>query len=111
MEEHTALRIPRLPVESSSLASVGYDDGRRILAIEFRSGEIFHYSDIDADLALELVHAPSIGTFYHMRIRGQFHGAKMTGICPLCAHKPGWIGDSCTECGGQNGGRYVEEIR
>lgn len=98
-------RIPMLPVSSSNLASVGYDDEKRILSVEFQNGGIFHYAGISADLALDLVNAESIGRFYHQHIRGKFEGAKMTGPCPNCGYT-GYIGATCSDCGTE---KHIDE--
>jgi len=38
--------MKRQPVESSNLASVGYDAARQILEIEFNHGGIYQYYDV-----------------------------------------------------------------
>lgn len=91
--------IPSEPVESSNIAALGYDGVRRVLAITFKSGDIFHYADVEQDLALALYAAESIGTFYTRHIKGKFTGAKMTGRCPNCGNGPGVLGLTCDDCG------------
>lgn len=91
-------RIPAFPVSSSNIQAIGYDEDKRILAVEFKSGSIYHYADIGADLALDLVNAESIGRFYSQHVRGKFTGQKMTGHCPACGIQAR-VGELCPDCG------------
>lgn len=94
-----AKRIPMEEVESSNLKAIGYDPERSILAIAFKSGAIFHYATVDQALFFEFYNALSKGTFYVENIKGKMPGQKMTGECPKCGDKNGWIGERCTDCG------------
>jgi hypothetical protein len=93
------IRIPREAVDSSSIAALGYDVKRQIVAVEFKSGAIFHYAGVDQDAMLAFYTAPSKGKHYAAHIRGKFTGQKMTGPCPKCGDAEGWIGDRCEDCG------------
>jgi hypothetical protein len=92
------IRIPLEGITSSNLAAFGYDADRKILAIQFKSGAIYHYAGIDLLLANELYGAESRGSFYAKNIRGKFQGERMTGPCANCGDE-GWVGDKCTDCG------------
>lgn len=92
------------PVKSSVIAAVGYDSGKRILAVMFHTGHIVNYADVSIQMALDLVAAQSIGAYYSKHIRGKFSGRRMTGPCGNCGDE-GYIGDTCTDCGT---GQYVE---
>ena len=92
-----AIRIPVEPVTSSNIAGIGYDGKRRILAVQFLNGAIFHYANVDAIVADDLLTAESVGRFYSLNVRGKFTGDKMTGPCPACQAQ-GWIEDPCA-CG------------
>jgi hypothetical protein len=72
--EHGALagEIPRRPVRSSTLVSVGYDAARKVLDLEFHSGEIYRYQRVPAATARALFEAQSKGRFFGARIRGKF---------------------------------------
>jgi hypothetical protein len=59
----------RKPVESSSLASVGYDAATRILEVEFRKGRIYRYHDVDGEIFARLMTAESKGRFMNAHIR------------------------------------------
>ena len=62
----------RVPVQSTSLAAVGYDATARTLDIEFRSGAIYRYREVPAAVFAELLQADSKGRYFAKRIRGQF---------------------------------------
>ena len=91
-------RIPTHPVSSSHIAQIGYDDDKHVLAVVFPNGVIYHYAGVTADQALDLLHAPSIGSFYNQQIKGKFPGQKMTGHCPRCGVQAR-VGEVCPDCG------------
>ena len=93
------IRIPLDPVVSSTIHAVGYDPDKQILAVQFKRGDIWHYAEVPPATQQALVTAESLGRYFGSSIRGKFPARKMTGTCPQCGHKPGWIGDSCTNCG------------
>ena len=93
-----AEKIPLTVVTSRTLAAVGYNAEKQILAVQFRSGHIYHYSGIDGAMKRALYGATSIGHVYGTQIKGKFPAEKMTGLCPSCGDL-GWIGDSCADCG------------
>ena len=68
-----ALFLERMPVQSSDLASVGYDERRRLLEIEFCSGGIYRYSDVPREIFDGLLAAESKGRFFATRIRPRFN--------------------------------------
>jgi hypothetical protein len=61
--------VLREPVRSSVLASVGYDPDHRILEIEFLSGAVYRYSNVEPLLHVRLMQAPSKGRFFDAAIR------------------------------------------
>jgi hypothetical protein len=62
----------RKPVESSSLASVGYDAATRILEVEFRKGRIYRYHEVGAEIFARLMNAESKGRFMNSHIRNAY---------------------------------------
>jgi KTSC domain len=93
------LRIGLEAIESSSLAALGYDEQRQIVAVKFKSGAIFNYGSFPPDQMLAFYAAPSRGKWFAEHIKGKYPGLKMTGDCPACGAKNGWIGDRCEDCG------------
>ena len=64
--------IERLPVESSSLVSVGFAKQARILEIEFRSGAIYRYLGVPPTVFEEMKKAESKGRYFTQAIRGKY---------------------------------------
>lgn len=91
--------VEREFVTSSHLLSLGYSETRRVLAVEFKDGVIFHYRDVEPRVWEEIERAESKGSAFHHLIKGQYKGAKMTGECPKCGDKPGIVGEPCSDCG------------
>ena len=59
-------------VESTTLATVAYDDARELLQLEFRSGAIYLYLSVPAAVHQALLDAPSKGRYFNRAIRAQF---------------------------------------
>ncbi len=59
-------------VESTTLATVAYDDARELLRLEFRSRAIYQYVGVPAVVHEALLRAPSKGGYFNQAIRGQF---------------------------------------
>ncbi len=68
--------IERSPVESTSLASVGYDGAGKILEIEFRSGAVYQYVGVPEKVYRELLAADSKGRYFLKNIRGSYEFVK-----------------------------------
>lgn len=62
----------RLVVDSSLLASVGYDERARILDVELRSGHVYRYFDVPRATYDGLLAAESKGQYYNEQIRDVF---------------------------------------
>jgi hypothetical protein len=60
------------PVESTTLATVGYDEARSVLQLEFRSRAIYQYFGVPAAVHEGLLEAPSKGSYFNRFIRGRF---------------------------------------
>lgn len=90
--------IEQHPVESSNISALGYDAERSVLALTFKSGDVWHYGSVPYDLAEKLFEAESKGRFYVANIKGKFSAEKMTGPCPKCGDT-GIVGTTCEDCG------------
>lgn len=91
--------IPEIQVEgSSNIAAYGYDAEKRVLAIRFVSGDLWHYAGVSFELAEQLSIAESKGKFFYANLKGKFSAEKMTGSCPSCGAK-GRVGTKCDACG------------
>ena len=69
--------IPRSPVRSSALATVGYSKRRHILEVEFINGAIYRYLDVPASVHRDLLAAPSKARFYDNNIRRRFRSLRV----------------------------------
>jgi len=70
--------IRRLPVESTSLESVGFDPATNQLEIEFRDGGVYRYA-VPRRIHQELMSADSLGAYFARRIRHHYPGWKVEG--------------------------------
>ena len=59
-------------VESSTIASVGYDLTQGLLQLEFCSRAVYHYYGVPARVYEALLEAPSKGSYFNRAIRGSF---------------------------------------
>lgn len=65
-------RIPREPVVSSALDTVGYSKRLRALEIEFHDGSIYRYLEVPAPIHRDLLAADSKATYYNRKVRGKY---------------------------------------
>jgi hypothetical protein len=93
--------IPRTAVTSSNIVSVGYDAATQQLAVEFKTGLVYHYADVPASVADDFEQAESKGKFYVANVKGKFKSELMTGVCPACGDI-GWVNVLCTDCGSRH---------
>jgi len=61
--------MERIPVQSSNLASVGYDAESLTLEIEFNHGGIYQYFGVSQDIYDGLMNASSKGNYFHQNIK------------------------------------------
>lgn len=59
-----------IPVSSSDLSSVGYENGT--LRIRFHSGGVYDYLGVPASVFRTLLNAPSIGKYFHANIKNAY---------------------------------------
>jgi len=69
--------MKRQAIESSNLASVGYDAKNEILEVEFKHGGIYQYFDVPETVFEELMNADSHGVFFSANIRNEYKYQKM----------------------------------
>lgn len=61
--------MKRQSVDSSNINSIGYNKDKEILEVEFKTGSIYHYKNINSSLYNGLVDSSSIGKFFNLEIR------------------------------------------
>jgi hypothetical protein len=64
--------VDRLPVSSSNLASVGYDEVGQVLEVEFRHGGVYQYTGVSKSVFDELMAADSLGRYLATRIKPRY---------------------------------------
>jgi KTSC domain len=67
----------RVPVDSSSIAAVGYDAETHTLEIEFHNGHIYRYFNVPEAAHRLLMKASSIGEFVNTIIKPRFDCARV----------------------------------
>lgn len=69
--------MTRTPVSSSSIKSVGYDNG--VLEVEYTRGKVYRYGGITPELHAQLMAAPSIGAFVQYQIKPNCTSCRAAG--------------------------------
>lgn len=64
--------MERQEVESTTMRSVGYNQAKQVLEIEFQSGMIYQYLDIPSAIYKELLEAESKGRYFNSEIRDTY---------------------------------------
>ena len=66
-----------IPVESSNLAAVGYDEQLLELHVQFKNGAVWVYRAVPADVYQNMTTAPSKGRYFAQQIKPRFQGSKL----------------------------------
>jgi hypothetical protein len=69
--------MDRVPVSSSSIASVGYDPDSRTLEVEFRKGGIYQYFRVPKDVHEDLMGSSSKGQYHHQNIKNRYPSTRI----------------------------------
>lgn len=67
----------RIPVDSSNIADVGYDETTMTLEVGFHNGTAYQYFDVPQSVYQEFMSADSKGTFLNTNIKGNYRYAKL----------------------------------
>ena len=59
-------------VQSSMIASLGYEADISTLEVEFNSGAVWQYYDVPESIYYDMMNSGSLGKFFHANIRGQY---------------------------------------
>lgn len=62
----------RRKVLSSSIRSVGYDPGERVLDVQFEQGDVYRYFGVPPRVYEKLIHADSIGAYVNRGIKRDY---------------------------------------
>lgn len=66
-----------IPVDSSSIRRVGYEEDRKILYVQFIDGDLYEYFDVPVGDFIHLLQAESIGWFVNKRIKPYYDYRKL----------------------------------
>lgn len=69
--------MDRTRVESTNIASVGYDVATMTLEMEFNDGSVYQYFDVPERVYDELMIAGSKGGYFHEQIRDHFRYVRL----------------------------------
>lgn len=64
-------------VLSTEIEWIGYEQGDRMLQVEFLSGSVYQYRDVPEYVYEGFMRAPSHGRFFEDRIKGRFKYRKL----------------------------------
>jgi hypothetical protein len=70
-------------VESTTLATVGYDENLKRLQLEFCSRAVYLYFGVPAAVYKALLEAPSKGRYFNGSIRGRYPYRQVLGSHPV----------------------------
>jgi hypothetical protein len=65
-------------VESTTLATIAYDEALELLQLEFRSQAIYQYFGVPVAVHGALLDAPSKGRYFNQVIRGSFRYCRVS---------------------------------
>ena len=66
-----------IPVVSSNLSRIRYDENTSTLEIEFLGGRVYQYFDVPAQVFEELRNADSHGKYFNAHIKGHYRYARV----------------------------------
>jgi len=70
--------MDRISVNSSQIRSIGYDKQSLVLEVEFVSGNIYQYFNVQDFLYQQFLHASSYGEFLNDNIRYNYRYKKIS---------------------------------
>jgi len=69
--------MEREPVDSSNIATIGYDVDSETLEIEFIRGGVYQYFDVPAQIYEDLLSADSAGQYLNAHVKGVYRYSKI----------------------------------
>lgn len=69
--------MERIPVDSSNISSIGYDEDSSTLEIEFHSGAVYQYFDVPLNVYQGIMEAASKGQYLAQHIKGYYRFVKV----------------------------------
>lgn len=69
--------MEKIPVTSSNVESIGYDEDSSTLEVEFKNGTTYQYFDVPANIFAGLRDASSVGGYLAANIKGTYRYSKV----------------------------------
>jgi hypothetical protein len=69
--------MDRKAVDSSNIASVGYDNETEVLEVEFHHGGVYQYADVPQTLYAAMMASRSVGHYFATQIKDHFSYGKV----------------------------------
>ena len=70
--------MKRVPVESSQIKEIGYDEANMVLEVQFKRGNaVYQYVEVPPDVADNLIDAESLGKFFNANVRDKYQFTKL----------------------------------
>jgi hypothetical protein len=70
--------MERMPVTSTTLTSIGYDDASATLEVEFASGVLYQYFDVPRPVFDDLLSGGgSVGAYFNQHVKGVYRYARL----------------------------------
>lgn len=64
--------MQRIPVQSSNLVSVKYEESSMNLEIEFKKNSVYQYNHVPKSVYDELMGSKSLGEYFHENIKDKY---------------------------------------
>jgi non-canonical purine NTP pyrophosphatase (RdgB/HAM1 family) len=80
--------MQRIPVESSDLVAIGYDEKTRIMEIEFKESRIYQYYDVEPPIYERFMKADSYGQYFYAFVNGHYRYKRIEQNGEPSVHKP-----------------------
>lgn len=72
-----AIDLKLVPVQSSDLKAVGYDEPSKTLHVEFHSGGLYEYAGVPEKIHQALRAATSVGRYFHANVKDRYPTKKL----------------------------------
>jgi len=70
------MNVELTPVTSSTIDAFGYDPALNELYVQFKSGSVYTYTQVEPEVYSALCEAESFGKFLNVNIKGQYEYIK-----------------------------------
>lgn len=64
--------MERVSVSSSNIASVGYDEETKVLEVEFHSGAVYQYLNVEQIIYNDMIGSSSVGKYFIANVKDSY---------------------------------------